>query len=277
MEVIDLHIHSNLSDGNNSPEEIVKLSIENGCKKISITDHEIVSDYTALEEKYGIIITPGIEFNTAVRNMHILGYGMKDITLVNNEMRRLRLMNECVCIEVIQMMKKDGYDISVEKVIEYLEQTRIDCEIIDKRKIVKYLIYKKYAISVINAYDTLIGADQKYYVPNKKLMPNEVIDLVIQAGGITVLAHPNTLNLSDRDLLYKIEELRKQGLSGIEIINGKMKLNNSSDLQDIARELDLIKTTGSDFHDPNVDSLGINTEDGIYDSFNNQIKLTKSI
>lgn len=277
MEVIDLHIHSNLSDGNNSPEEIVKLSIENGCKKISITDHEIVSDYTALEEKYGIIITPGIEFNTAVRNMHILGYGMKDIAIVNAEMKRLRLMNECVCFEVIQMMKKDGYDISVEKIVEYLEQTKIDCEIIDKRKIVKYLIYKKYAISVINAYDTLIGADQKYYVPNMKLMPNEIIDLVIQARGIAVLAHPNTLNLCDVDLLYKIEELRKHGLSGIEIINGKMKLNNNSTISNIARELDLIKTTGSDFHDPQIDSLGINTEDEIYDNFNNQIKLTKNI
>lgn len=277
MEIIDLHIHSNLSDGNFSPEEIAKLSVARGCKKISITDHEFVSDYSELEKKYGIIITPGVEFNTSVRNMHLLGYGMTDISIIDREMKRLRLINEKICIEVIQMMRKDGYDISVEKIIDYLNFAKINCEIIDKRKIVKYLIYKEYATSVINAYDTLLGVDQKYYVPNRKLAPVEIISLIIESNGIAVLAHPNTINLYGCDLMKKVEELRKDGLSGIEVVNGKMKLNSSPELLYIAEQLDLIKTIGSDFHDPKIDILGINTDENLHTEFSNQIKLIKSI
>ena len=203
MEKIDLHLHTNLSDGVLSPEEVVKLSIKNNCFKISITDHEMVNDYSDLANKYGISIISGVEFNSSIRNMHILGYGIDNMDIINDRMRELRLMNEDICLRVIELMEKAGYDISLEKIVDYLIKSNLSYEMIDKRKIVKYLIYKGYVDNVLDAYNQLIGFNQEFYVPNYKISPYEIIDLIKESGGISVLAHPNTLNLSLDELYSK--------------------------------------------------------------------------
>ena len=156
MEKIDLHIHTNLSDGVLTPEEVVDLALKNGCKKIAITDHDIYNDYTDLSIKKNITIVPGIEFNTSVRNLHILGYNIKRIDLVNDYMRKIRLINEEVCKKVINKLSLDGYDITINKLYEFLIENNLSIDLLDKKKLVKYLIYKGYAETVLDAYNKLI-------------------------------------------------------------------------------------------------------------------------
>lgn len=271
MEKIDLHIHTNLSDGLLAPEEVVLQSLKKGCKKIAITDHEIVKNYNNLSQKYGINIIPGIEFNTSFRNLHILGYNITNIDKMNHEMKDLRIANETICYQVIDKLKKDDFDISVDKVIKYLNNIKMDFEVIDKRKIVKYLIYKGYAANVMESYSKLIGFNQKYYVPNKKISPEEIIELVKECGGISVLAHPNILNLYNADLENLIKKLKYQGLEGIETINKKMKLDSSFDYSNIAKKMELIQTIGSDFHDLEFDEIGLDDKDNICKDFKMKI------
>src|SRR5699024_12633950 len=102
---------------------------KNGCDVIAITDHERVKDYRALEEKYNIRIIPGIEFNTSETNLHILGYAIEDIVAMTDRMKSLMLQNEIVCFEVIKRMQQDGFDISKEKIEEYLRQIGINFDI----------------------------------------------------------------------------------------------------------------------------------------------------
>ena len=275
MNKIDLHIHTNLSDGLLSPEDVVKSAVREGCKMISITDHELLNDYSDLESKYGIKIVSGIEFNTSITNLHLLGYGMSDLQGITDEMTRLRLHNEKVCYEVIQRLKEDGFDISVDKILNYLESIKLSSEILDKRKIVKYLMFKGYSDSIIGTYNTLIGANQKYYVPNKKISPQDIIELVKQCNGITILAHPTTLNLCYDDLVEEIQRLQKSGLSGIEIINGKIKNEIFYKYQKIARELGMLETVGSDFHQPDIDRIGIEVDDNIYENIERKLRLIK--
>lgn len=275
MNKIDLHIHTNLSDGLLSPEDVVKSAVREGCKMISITDHELLNDYSDLESKYGIKIVSGIEFNTSITNLHLLGYGMSDLQGITDEMTRLRLHNEKVCYEVIQRLKEDGFDISVDKILNYLESIKLSSEILDKRKIVKYLMFKGYSDSIIGTYNTLIGANQKYYVPNKKISPQDIIELVKQCNGITILAHPTTLNLCYDDLVEEIQRLQKSGLSGIEIINGKIKNEIFYKYQKIARELGMLATVGSDFHQPDIDRVGIEVDDNIYENIERKLRLIK--
>ncbi len=275
MNKIDLHIHTNLSDGLLSPEDVVKSAVREGCKMISITDHELLNDYSDLESKYEIKIVSGIEFNTSITNLHLLGYGMSDLQGITDEMTRLRLHNEKVCYEVIQRLKEDGFDISVDKILNYLESIKLSSEILDKRKIVKYLMFKGYSDSIIGTYNTLIGANQKYYVPNKKISPQDIIELVKQCNGITILAHPTTLNLCYDDLVEEIQRLQKSGLSGIEIINGKIKNEIFYKYQKIARELGMLETVGSDFHQPDIDRIGIEVDDNIYENIERKLRLIK--
>lgn len=254
--IVDFHLHSNCSDGLLSPEELVKESLKNNCSIIALTDHDIVNDYSYMEENYNLPIISGIEFNTSINKLHLLGYGIKKIDELNKKLYDLRKYNENVCIEVILKLQAAGYDISVEKVIDFLKNSNLEYKILDKRKLVKYLIYKGYVNNTHAAYQNLIGQQQRFYVPNKKMSPEEAINCIIECGGVAVLAHPNTINLDAADLEKEIKLLKDNGLTGVEVFNGKAKLNYGLIL-DLANKYDLIQTFGSDFHNPEIDKIGI--------------------
>ena len=264
MKKVDLHIHTNISDGLLSPEQIVLNAKKNDCDIIAITDHEVINDFSNLEQKYNIKIIPGIEFNTSETNLHILGYAIKDIATISDITRKLMTKNEIVCFEVINKMKQDGFDISKEKIEKYLEQIGLITDIMTKRSIVKYLMYKGYSNSIVETYNTLIGKRQKYYVPNKKICTQDIIKLIVECGGVPVLAHPITLGLENKELYKTIERLKSYGLCGIEVINGKLKLDNLQFYKQIANELELLETVGSDFHEPRIDNIGIDVDESMY-------------
>lgn len=275
MEKIDLHIHSNISDGDLSIEEIIKLAKKNDCNKIAITDHEKINDYSLIAKNNDITIINGIEFNSSEKGMHILGYCHENIDLIKKVTSEINTSNENVCFEVIELLHKAGYDISIQQVIDFIISNGFNYDNMDKKKIVKYLIYKGYAKNVLDAYDSLIGRNQKFYIPIKKLSPIEIIDLINNSGGISVLAHPESLKLCDKDLLIRVKELLVNGLSGIEIINSKTNLNNKSVYEQIAKELGLLCTVGSDFHSDKEDNIGINVDDEIFQKFEEKIKYKK--
>lgn len=274
-EIIDLHLHTNLSDGRLSPNELVKKAIFQECRKIAITDHEVINDYSDLANSYGISIINGIEFNTSVRGMHILGYGIMDIERLRAFVDDLRFKNQVVCYKVIELLQKGGFDISVLQIKEFLDERNIDSTIIDKRKIVKYLIFKGYADTVLGAYEMLIGPKAPYYVPNIKITPMETIKIIRDCGGLSVWAHPFTVTTNYDDLLAMAHELKKGGLDGIEIFNKKANLFDSFVLFQIAERLNLIETVGSDFHDPNEDTLGVKVNEQVYEKFAKHLTLRR--
>lgn len=273
MEKIDLHTHTNNSDGILSPEQLVQESIKNNCYKMSITDHDIIKDYKELSNKYGIEIINGIEFNTSISYLHLLGYGIKDLDNITKIMNNIRRKNEEICFKIIELLEKDNFDISISKIYEYLEEININKEIIDKRKLVKYLIYKGYAEDILDAYNKLIGKNQKYYIPNYKISPKETIEIVNNNGGICVWAHPKSVYKNNNKIYELAKEMKNYGLIGLETINKKTNINEIKPLEEIAEDLDLIETVGSDFHNPNIDEIGLKVDEKIYDNF--QKKLTR--
>ena len=277
MNKVDLHLHTNLSDGLLSPEEVVSIAKNNGCQTISITDHELCRNYQQLSKKYGINIIPGIEFNTSISNLHLLGYGISDFNKMDEAMLSLRKVNEVICIEVIEKLKRDGFNVSVKQLKEYLYGINLDYQILDKRKLVKYLIYTGYSSSIVETYQKLIGKRQKYYVPNIKMSPKSVIKLVESCGGKVVLAHPNTITDDNALLLETISELKKYGLFGIEVANDKMRLTQTSYYQSIAKEFELLETYGSDFHNPDCDHIGVEVEQDKLKKINKSLVLRKNM
>lgn len=263
MKKVDLHLHTNLSDGIKTPEEVIKEAKKEGCNLISITDHEVITDYKELSKKYKIDIVTGIEFNTKETNLHLIGYRIKDLLKLKKIVEQLRKENEVKCIETIEKLNKIGCDITTKKVIDYLEEIGLDTQIIDKRKLVKYLIYKNYASNVMDAYDKLIGQKAKCYVPNKKIDPVEIIEIIKECGGIPVLAHPKTLKMTKEEQIKKITELKNNGLEGLETANLKFQEERDNELENIANKLNLIKTFGSDFHEN--EKIGIEIQDENYE------------
>lgn len=277
MSKIDLHLHTNLSDGLLSPENVIILAKENGCQTIAITDHELCENYELLSQKYDINIISGIEFNTSISNLHLLGYGIIDFDKMNAEMLSLRKLNEVICIEVIERLRKDGIEVSIKQLKDYLDSINLDSQILDKRKLVKYLIHMGYSSTIVETYQKLIGKGQKYYVPNIKLSPKEIIELVKSCGGKTVLAHPNTITKDNKMLLSIVDELKSLGLFGIEVKNDKMKLTQTEFYQIIAHRNELLETFGSDFHNPNTDYVGVEIEQEKYKKIHEKLVLKRKL
>lgn len=273
MAIIDLHIHTNLSDGAYAISEIVSFSKQNNCNTIAITDHEFIQDYSSFEKKYHINIINGIEFNTSIKGLHILGYGICNINNIQTYMDWLHRENEEVAYLLIDKLKSKGIDISLEKLKLYLKLHNFKYKYLDKRHIVKYLINQGITKDVWDTYQRLIGRGTELYIPLKKITPTQVIDKICQCGGVSVLAHPFTLNYTDEQLYDLIYNLKNIGLDGIEVINGNTPVELQQKYEKIAEKFSLIKTVGSDFHDLNSCKIGIEYNDEIIDALNEKIKI----
>lgn len=291
MENIDLHIHTRFSDGELDLLELRDLIKKSGLKKVAITDHDTIIRLKKGRELFknnGIDMIPGIEFNTAERNMHILGYGIDDFDKVESEINNIKCNNMDAYYETIRLLKDQGIKISageVQKVIIEDDKARLRCyvdemkaigildyslfddlqtsSIPDKRLIVKYLIEKGYVKSVLEAYEKYIGRGKSCYVPIDKFSQYEVIDLISKSGGVPVLAHPARLGYSDQQVEATIKDLKECGLEGIEVYGTRMIPEKQLFYEELADKYDLIKTAGSDFH-TKKEHLGVNCGEEVW-------------
>lgn len=272
MKKIDMHLHTTFSDGAMDVKEVINEARNNNCSLISITDHEVLNDYSYLNESFkDIDIINGIEFNTSEKGVHILGYKIEDVDYINDFIDNLHKDNEHVSFELIDALKKSGYNISNEQVSEYIKSIGLSYKYLDKRHIVRYLVDNNYTESVYDTYANLIGSGTRLYIPLKKIAIEDIISLIKTHSGIAVLAHPSTMNKSADDLLDTVNKLKMYGLDGLEIFNRKSDKKYIKLYNDIADECDLIKTVGSDFHSFNDDEIGINVDNDFYEKI--KIKL----
>lgn len=251
----DLHIHTYYSDGVFSPEKIVDTAIDVGVEAIAITDHDNILAYDVaqkhiqqnnLQDKIEII--RGIEVNTLYKNyeVHILGYCMdvenQDfLELIKNQQQaRIRQTKEILTL----LNKKEGIKIAFDDVKKLVAEGGS----IGRPHIAKAITSAGGTNSVMDAYAKYIHDDSPVYVQRKTVTPFDAVEIIYDAGGIPVIAHPHDLDIA-QDL---IKELMKCGLRGIEAYHRKHSPACVEYFSSMAEDLGLIVTGGSDFHTPNV-------------------------
>lgn len=300
MEKIDLHIHTNYSDGQLNIYDIFELARKEKIKHLAITDHDTIinlKEAKKVAEFYNIDFIEGIEISVGKPcKMHILGYGILDLDKVEEYVQKMKRENVAICKDVIKLLQEKGYEISIEEVIEDIkrrkienqissrivqskysmnESTEIAEEILDKRAIAKVLVKKGYARNNKAVYDDIMGQGCECYIPIKKMDAKAVIDLISLAGGVAILAHPTTIEVDYEELEDIIKELQEMGLKGIEIVNGgTYHEDDTKRLIDIANKNGLIKTMGTDFHrttDANH-ILGLEAEESIITQLKEEIE-----
>lgn len=240
----DLHVHTNYSDGTMTPEEVVDEAIRFGVSTIAITDHDTVEG-VMVAYSYGhgknLHIIPGIEFSSYLSpsEIHILGYFID----VNNDFLQ----------KVIKQSREDRIN-RIYAMVEKLRNLQVD---IDPQEIltlagkgspgrmhVAEIIWKRgYCDSIIESFSKYIGDNKPAYVPKKTLTPQQAIELITDAGGVPVLAHPG---LTQRDNV--IEDLVKYGLKGIEVYYPTHTPQAIEKYLNMAKKYNLAVTGGSDFH-----------------------------
>ncbi len=267
---IDLHTHTTYSDGELTPDQLIKEAINNNVRTLAITDHDTVEGIKNITYKPNKIkIINGIELSAKVDigTMHILGLDIdKDNKDLNNKLIELKDNSINSVLSVIEQIKKD-YDIyfTYEELKELVNYNHN----LGRPDIARLLIRKGYVSSVKEAFNKyLIDAYNKCKGVKKGISYKECIELILKSNGIPVLAHPKTLKLNDKEFLYLLKDMIKFGLMGIEAYHSTHSNEDVDKYLKIANELNLVISGGSDYH-------GVNTKPDIELGYgkNNNLKL----
>lgn len=249
---IDLHIHTQASDGEFSPIEIVNKALNSNLSTIAITDHDTtegLKEAIQYAQNKEIDIIPGIEINANVDKgkMHILGlYIDYENPKIQSFQKRLRENRNERNKYFIKMFQNEGINITIEDV-----KKNASGDVIAKPHFAKTLYEKGYIKDIEEAYTNYFNREPFNLKRNKTPSPKEVINMIKEAKGIAVLAHPQSLKLEDEELRNEIKELKSYGLDGIECFHSNHSLEEMKVFKKIAIENNLIMTKGSDYHGPN--------------------------
>ena len=263
-KIIDLHIHTNLSDGALSSKEIIDESSKIGLKTISITDHDTIEAYDKEIIEYannkGINLIPGVEISTKINKcgIHVLGYNF-DIN--NNELiEKLSLLRNArhdYLYNVSKKLNELGYDLNVQELdkIDAVTKAHISRDVVNNPKNKELLVKDFGYIPEMGEFiETIMNEGCKAYVKKQTISPKEAAKLIRNAGGKVVLAHPvayqNEDNLTEENIKEIIKDMKADGIESYYIYTNRdnKKVNDIEKWNKIAEELNLITTIGSDFH-----------------------------
>ncbi|MBI5749053.1 MAG: PHP domain-containing protein [Nitrospinae bacterium] len=240
----DLHIHTAYSDGSFLPATIIRRAVKNNLKIISITDHDSVDGIAASikeGEKNNIEVIPGIEISTTVDTgeIHILGYFIDytDEYFLKN-LKRIQDIRIKRMSVMVDKLKRLMIDIDLNELIEYAASSSIG-----RLHLAHFLKKKGIVGSAYESFDRYIGSGKPAYEKMNALSPEEGIELISDAGGIPVLAHPG---LTKRDDL--IDEMIQSGLRGLEVYHSGHSEEDTNRYFQMTKDKGLLITGGSDCH-----------------------------
>jgi predicted metal-dependent phosphoesterase TrpH len=262
--LIDLHIHTNISDGELSPKEIIDEAVNNKASIISITDHDTIDAYTDDLIKYAnnnkIDLIPGVEISTKSHGVgiHILGYNI-DIhsNILKKQLEDLRNIRHEYLYNVGKKLKELGYEIDIEELdkIHAVTKAHISLQIINnlnnKEKLLKEFGHIPNKGEFI---ENIMNENCPAYVKKRSITPLEAANIIRKAGGKVVLAHPVAYehqdNLTDLDIQEIIEEIIPDGIEANYIFydRDENRYNESEKWKKVAKKNNLFTTIGSDFH-----------------------------
>lgn len=250
---IDLHIHTTYSDGAFSPEQVVDTALECNLDVIALTDHDnilshkIASDYVK-KQGLKLEIIPGVEINTIYKGyeVHILGYFM-DVN--NSEFQELLKTQQQARVDqttqIVDLLnKKAGIRVKYEDIKSLVAQGGS----IGRPHIARAIVSAGGVANVMEAYAKYINDLSPVYVARKTVSPHDAVEIINDAGGIPVFAHPIDVDISEK----LTKELVSYGLRGIEAYHRKHSPAVVEYFSSLAEKYGLIITGGSDFHAPSV-------------------------
>ena len=264
--MVDLHTHSTASDGKLSPAELMRHAKAMGVEVIALTDHDTLSGLTEASEeaaRIGIELIPGIEISAEndPGSLHMLGYFVDP--------------SNAELVETLAWLRggrEDRNHIILTKLAE------LDCpldwdevaslaggESMGRPHIATAMVNRGYVSSFKDAFDRYLGKGAAAYTDRDKMTAEIAIERIRTAGGVSVLAHPQTLSLTDDELSDLLGRLSSAGLAGVEAFYYSHSEEETALYTSLARKYDLIVTGGSDFHGPGLVETGLGVGRGNLD------------
>ncbi len=246
MSRVDLHVHSNASDGKLSPEAIIRMAAALGLNYIALTDHDSVAGVPAALKAARafpeLTFIPGVEISTDVPEgeVHILGYfiDFADIEF-GQALERFRDSRQGRAQGMVTKLRKLGIDIDWARV-----QAIAGNGSIGRPHVARAMLEKGYIATFEEAFEKYIGHGGPAYVERDKMTPAEAVELVLRARGLPVLAHPFTVTGPEK----LIKKLKVTGLVGLEAYYKDASREDVKTMLRLAARYGLITTGGSDYH-----------------------------
>ena len=260
---IDFHIHTNMSDGEFLPKEIIDIAIENNVSHISITDHDTVKAYTDDLFEYvktkGINLITGVEVSTKINKcgIHVLGYGVDVKNEALNEMLyKITNARHIYLKEVSEKLIELGYKVNFDDLdkIEIVTKAHISQDIVSNENNKEILIKEFGKIPERGEFiEGIMNEGCVAYVSKYVPTLDEIQKVIRNAGGIVVLAHPVAYkyidNLTEDDIQNIVDELNPDGIeSNYILVHDGNTINESKLWNEFAEKNNLFVSVGSDFH-----------------------------
>ena len=242
---VDLHTHTQFSDGLLSPEEVVALAIDRQLAALAITDHDSLEGLPRARAAAGsaLELVPGIEMSSALEgvDLHILGYYV-DPEHAELRERLVRFREERLdrALAIVERLRLLGAALELADVIALAGPG-----VVGRPHVAEALIRAGHVDTMDDAFRRYLGMDGEAFVPRPAFQPEEAIALIHAAGGVSVIAHPGA-SLAES----LVERLVAAGLRGIEVWHPQHGAATVRRYRALAQRLGLLETGGSDFHGP---------------------------
>lgn len=250
--MIDLHLHSDCSDGTLAPEALVERACRLGVKALALTDHDTMAGNAravAAGKQLGPTVLPGIELSTEWHGFtfHLLGYGVTETgPAVATTLAFLLESRQRRNPGIVAKLQQLGINITLEEI-----RAEAGSEVVGRPHFARVLKRKGVVRSTQEAFERFLGRGAAAYLDKARLSPEAACRLVHDAGGVAVLAHPGIIERERPNLLVALlDHLTHLGLAGIEAYYSSHDPGQTLHYRNLAAQRNLIVTGGSDFHAP---------------------------
>jgi 3',5'-nucleoside bisphosphate phosphatase len=266
--MIDLHTHTDRSDGSTAPGDLVRMAAAEGVEALAIADHDTMAGYDValpVAAEAGVELISAVELSTRPgesreggkreRSVHVLGYwllsrptdGFRGYLETQQASRRQRN------IDLVKKLRELGVSITLE-----------DAEVYGRNQVgrphfARVLCDKGYVSNMQEAFDMYLADEAKAAVDRDEPTLEEGIRRIKESGGVASLAHPVRLTQRGKELERLVERLLDAGLEGIEVFHSEHTAADCAEFAGIARRYSLIQTGGSDFHGDNKPGIRLGT------------------
>jgi len=240
---VDLHIHTNHSDGYYSPGQIIKKAKYSGIDVLSITDHDSLNGIPeAIEaaKEYGIEVIPGVEVSSDIgdREVHILAYFVE---LNNAELERYLVFFREERIKraerIVKKLNSLGLTLHLNDVLDIAQNCAVG-----RPHIAQAMLEKNLVSSYFEAFNKYIGNGSPAYEKKVHISPQSAFKIISDAGGLSFIAHPGYM---PENIL---KDLIEAGVDGIEVLHPGHSPQQVRFYRGIVNEYFLLESGGSDFH-----------------------------
>jgi predicted metal-dependent phosphoesterase TrpH len=260
--LIDLHAHTTVSDGGDSPTELVEKAAEAGLSAVAVTDHDNdqgCAEAEAAGQQLEVEVVPGVEISCDVEDltergyepaarptMHLLGYFVpREANPLSEALADLQYHRANRNQLIVQRLNELGIPVTFEEVEREAGGSGAQ---IGRPHFAAVLVRHEAVSDYQAAFDEYLAKGAKAYLGRKLYKPEDAVELMTRAGVVPVLAHPLTLNLEASETERFVSELAEQGLRGIEGYHGDWSEDEQEPLRALGSAKGLIVSGGSDYH-----------------------------